>query len=108
LSLALIESGTMAIPILTFGATNATRDGSSLTGDIVNSMGSSWLLLSPHCSASLPAHIRIPSTFCISRRKLPQSHRIAFGPDFNTFHESPSQEIVAIRFRSVGGTLSTL
>lgn len=42
--------------------------------------------------------------FCISRNELPKSHWIGFGHDFNTFHESPSHEIEAMRFLSVGGT----
>jgi hypothetical protein len=45
--------------------------------------------------------------FCISRKELPKSHWIAFGHDFNTFDGPPSQEIVALRFRSVGSTHST-
>jgi hypothetical protein len=45
---------------------------------------------------------------CISRNELPKSHWIGFGHDFSTFHELPSQEIEAIRFRSGDGTLSTL
>jgi hypothetical protein len=55
LSLAATGSGTVTIPILILGATNANLDGSPRIGVIVNSIGSSGLFL-PHIPQGSSRH----------------------------------------------------